>query len=136
MTQRGRKSEAALSAVSTLPERPEAPEELNPEEIIIWDRMTEAKPVDWFKPEHWDLLADYCHHTYRHRRLTKQLNLIEDVTSKEYIDITKLAISESQASNRCARAMRCTPQSQYDAKKGNGHSSTTSKKPWEKTSDG
>ena len=132
MEQRGRKSEKSLTGITAIPERPGPPPELNKEEKKIWKRMTESKSVDWFKPEHWDLLADYCHHTYRHRRLTKQMDLIEDVTSKEYIDLTKLSASESASSNRCARAMRCTQQSQYDVKKGAGTTQPNQKMPWEK----
>ena len=60
MKQRGRRSSASLSVVSTEPlSPPEPPSELTKRQVEIWRNIVSAMPPDWFlrAPQ---LLVQYC----------------------------------------------------------------------------
>lgn len=59
---RGRKSPLAASPIAQGPgmERPEPPDDFTDEEKVIWDRITNACPPDWFTAESIHLLSKLC----------------------------------------------------------------------------
>jgi hypothetical protein len=48
MGSRGRKSAAALGVIHGIPQRPEPPDELTPEQAEEWREIVGRMPVDWF----------------------------------------------------------------------------------------
>ncbi len=62
MGTRGRKSAAELGVIQGIPERPDAPDELTPEQAEEWRAVVDRMPVDWFRREIWPLLCAYCRH--------------------------------------------------------------------------
>src|SRR5687767_7349624 len=66
MTQRGRKSSAALSVVPIArigqPQRPEPPKHLSKAAAAVWREVVSGVRVDWFGRETWPLLEQYCRH--------------------------------------------------------------------------
>ena len=58
MKQRGRKSSESLLVVpAVLPQRPDPPAELSPDQGDIWRGYVSDMPADWFTSETWPLLA-------------------------------------------------------------------------------
>jgi hypothetical protein len=61
MRQRGRKSGESLAIVPVaLPQRPEPPAELSPEQADVWRAYVADMPADWFTPKTFPDLANLC----------------------------------------------------------------------------
>jgi hypothetical protein len=62
--QRGRKSAENLSKVVALVpgQRPETPAELTRAQAAVWKTTVWALRIDWFGPENFPLLAQFCRH--------------------------------------------------------------------------
>jgi len=74
MTQRGRKSAAALTAVASITGRMPtsvAPAALTAAERAVWRRTVDRAPLGWFLPEQADLLTLYVCHVAEAQRLRK-----------------------------------------------------------------
>jgi len=139
MGKRGRKSGAELAtipAAGTIERvvRADAPYELTDAQCVIWRRIADDLPADWFTPKHVGLLKQYCRHEAQADRVAA---LIEQELDASIIDVTKydklLAMQEREgrALSSLATRMRITQQALYDkSKKAPSH---TAKNVWEYT---
>ena len=135
MKQRGRKSAAALSIVSSRPieaiQRPVPPKHLGKEASAEWKAVVGRLPPEWFPRETWAMLAQYCQHTVMARALGKAADKL--ISSKEFnIDeferMSKMMERETRIIASLATRMRITQQSTYDKSK---KKPITAPKPWE-----
>lgn len=135
MGSRGRKSAAELSVASESAvvsiERPVAPSELTDEQKFVWQAIVNSEPADWFTKATRPMLAQYCRHVIRARRLAQLIDRAEqaeEVDIKEYRDLLRSEEEQSRAIASLATKMRLSQQSTYDRKKPKGKGG---KKPWE-----
>jgi len=133
MGTRGRKSKADLSVVAHVVEieRAQPLTELSPEESEEWQVIVNRMPADWFPPETYGLLAQYCRHRVRARRLATLINEIEESGKfdiKQYIDLLKAEDIQSRALTSLATKMRISQQSQQARRKS---APKAGKRPWE-----
>jgi hypothetical protein len=138
MKQRGRKSSAALSVVTSLPQRPEPPAELSVEQALEWKEIVARLPADWFQRESHALLVQYCRHVTSARFVAKMidsanLNVSKPEDLKRFDRLLRLEEREGAAVARLATKLRLTHQSRYTpctaaTAAGKG---TSERKPWE-----
>ncbi|WP_173931377.1 hypothetical protein [Chelativorans sp. Marseille-P2723] len=137
MAKRGRKSAASLEIVSSpaaveAVERPDAPYDLTDEQAAEWWAVVDRLPADWFPRETHALLAEYCRHVVKSRRIAQ---LIADAESAEEIDIDtldklyKMAERESRAISSLATRMRISQQATSTHRADKGKRGV--RKPWE-----
>ena len=131
MAKRGRKSGAELATIplrATIERvtRADAPYELTDSQCVIWRRIADDLPADWFTPKHIGILKQYCRHEAQADRIAA---LIEQEVGQPIIDVTKydklLAMQEREgrALSSLATRMRITQQALYDkSKKAPSHS--------------
>jgi hypothetical protein len=62
--------------------RPDPPRDLTDEMAHEWRAIVNRLPADWFPVETWPLLAQYCTHIIRARRLRSVLSQME--TSEDF----------------------------------------------------
>jgi hypothetical protein len=124
MGTRGRVSSAALTVVGASEiesvERPQAPAELTPEQKGEWYAIVNRMPADWFPRETHSMLAQYCRHIVRARRLGQLLDKAEsaeDFDVKEYRDLLRSEEEQSRAISSLATKMRISQQTTYDKSK-------------------
>jgi hypothetical protein len=99
-----------------------------------WLAVVNRLPADWFQPETFPMLAQYCRHVVSARRVAQLIDSIESdeerFTTEEYDRLLKMQEREGRAMSSLATRMRMTQQSTYDR--------TTKKKealsvrPWER----
>jgi len=129
MTQRGRRSAAALAVVPprALVQRPEPPKELTDEQAAEWSAIVERMPADWFPRETHALLAQLCRHITTARDIARRLQ-----STRLGINDLNLLLAmqdrERKAMESLATKMRLTQHSRYDRKKTTGSPKT---RPWE-----
>jgi hypothetical protein len=135
MGKRGRTSAAALATTTISPvetlERPDAPYDLTDEQAEEWWAVVNRMPPDWFPRETHSLLAQYCRHVVRARRIAQLLNATENSKEfdvKEYRDLLRSEEEQSRAIASLATRMRLSQQATYDKSKKKPGST---KKPWE-----
>lgn len=141
MGSRGRKSAADLATVPIEPRirRPGPPDDLTEPQAELWRAVVARMPPDWFTRETHEIFAAYCRHAVRYRLLSHALDQcpeekLLDVDGLSHYDKTaKAAERESRAMLACARSLRITHQSQYDAGKAARETRRTPKgpPPWE-----
>ena len=139
MGKRGRKSAAAMGVIPGIPQRPEPPEELTPEQAAEWRAVVTRMPVAWFPREIWPLLCSYCRHVAYARHIA---GLIEDAHKGDLTDRAALmcynrllGMQERQSNARMGLAtrMRLTNQARYTATSAatQAKGSITGRKPWD-----
>ena len=135
MGARGKKSSAALSVIGVTKtgkmDRPLAPVELTDEQTEEWNCIVDRMAADWFTRETHALLAQYCRHIIRARRMAQLIDAAEkeeDVDVKTYRDLLKSEEEQSRAISSLATKMRLTQQTTYDKSKKKPFSG---KKTWE-----
>ncbi|GJL57816.1 MAG: hypothetical protein NPIRA03_06730 [Nitrospirales bacterium] len=136
MGARGRGANRTLAAVPggdvvSIP-RAKPPDELTPEQKVIWHSIVNKLPADHFPAETHLILAEYCRHAVTARRIAHLKNQIENAESlnmEEYALLCKLAEAESRTLASLGTKMRMTQQSTYSARKGRGE--PLGPKPWE-----
>ncbi|MBS7696259.1 MULTISPECIES: hypothetical protein [unclassified Chelatococcus] len=136
MAKRGRVPAASL-AVASIPtietiERPDAPYDLTDEQADEWWAVVNRMPVDWFPRETHGMLAQYCRHVVRARRLAQLLNKLEtseDIDVKEYRDLLRSEEEQSRAISSLATRMRISQQATVRAEQA--RKPTTMKPPWQ-----
>lgn len=136
MAKRGRKSAASLEIVSPAAveavERPDAPYDLTDEQAAEWWAVVNRLPADWFPRETHALLAEYCRHVVKSRRIAQ---LVADAESKPVIDVDaldklyKMAERESRAISSLATRMRISQQATSTHRANKGTKGV--RKPWE-----
>ena len=142
---RGQKSVAELSLAAENPnievlqfDDAKPPDDLRDEEVQIWRGIVESMDDDWLTVETHPLLAQYCRHTVRARRLAALIGALEqpededaELDLKEYTDLLKAEEVQSRALASLATKLRISQQSTYDRKKILPKGKK--KKPWELT---
>ena len=145
MAARGKQSLASLSVAAPagvdfrLPPEPG----LTAAQKSVWVSITNARPAEWFGPEHSGMLAQYCRHKVQSDLIAQQLEtfdpnwLADDDGLKRYEKLGAMLARETTTMNALLRSMRLTQQSLYNAKSANTASSSTGKgrKPWQVESD-
>jgi hypothetical protein len=122
MDGRGRKSASALAVVSAIPgQRPEPPEALSEAEADIWRRVAATKPHDWFTPDTYPLLAEYCRATVAANQIASELSKIKVVPKNGDKFRRWLALRDRQDKTArllatLATKMRLSQQSRYTEK--------------------
>lgn len=137
MGARGRGAGRSLTAVPqgdvvSIP-RAKPPEELTPEQKVIWHSIVNKLPADHFPPSTHLILAEYCRHAVTARRIAHLKNQIENAPTldmEEYCLLCKMAEAESRTLASLGTKMRMTQQSIYSARKGRGPTDLNPK-PWE-----
>lgn len=137
MGDRGRTPAAELSVASdnteVLAQRPEAPNNLAPQEKEIWKLTVQTLPADWFPPETHPQLAQYCRHIAAADELSQQIEHYK-ATAEEYVirdhdKLLQMRERESRAASSFATRLRITLQATYEAKKKKDR---PVKRPWQK----
>ncbi len=120
MKQQGRKSVAQLAVVKPdTKSRPAPPKELNDDEMVLWNRVTASKSVDFFDDGVVPLLTEYCRLKTQVDLVSKEINVYDPAwleTDKGVARYKNLTTIRDQAQGRMlalARAMRLTNQSRY-----------------------
>jgi hypothetical protein len=136
MRQRGRKSAASLTVISSggieTIRRPDPPTELTNEQADEWRAVVNRLPADWFPRETHQLLAQYCRHTICARRIAQ---LIEHAESGNELDIEtyekllRMQDREGRAMSSLATRMRFTQLSTIDHKQARKPQAL--RKPWD-----
>src|SRR5690348_16093975 len=86
MGARGPKSLSALSVVESGGQeisRPPPPSELTVEQRREWLSVVNRLPAEWFQPETFPLLSQYCRHVVSARRVAELISALETEMSKE-----------------------------------------------------
>jgi O-glycosyl hydrolase len=121
MVQRGRKSAAALVAAPLeIAQRPDAPYDLTDEQSDEWWAIVNRMPSDWFPRETHGMLAQYCRHVVRARRLAQLIDKAEgseEFDLKEYRELLISEEAQTRAMASLATRMRLSQQTTYDKSK-------------------
>ena len=139
MGTRGRKSAAELGVIHGIPQHPEPPAELTPEQAKEWREIVTRLPVDWFSRAVWPLLCAYCRHICNARHIA---GLIEAAHKGDLSDrkavmrfnrLLGMQERQSSALMGLATRMRLTNQSRYTASSAAtaAKGGTTGKPLWE-----
>jgi len=135
MGNRGRTSRAALEVVQPngveRVQRPVAPSYLTDEEADEWGAVVERLAADWFPRETHGLLADYCRHVVRGRRIAQMIEAEYDegeVDVDQLDKLYKMGERESRAASSLATRLRITQQATVSAK---SKKPSVMKKPWD-----
>lgn len=140
MTKRGRTSAAELSTVVegqiSAVQRPNAPLDLTPDEAVAWVDTVNAMPADWFPPETWPLLRQWCRHHVTSARVAQMIDAAssrEEIDVKEMRELLAMQAKETAAIKALAASMRLSQQASYSARGAGGEKSrrTPIKRPWQ-----
>lgn len=137
MGTRGRTSAAALAVIGPngieTVRRPDPPSDLTDEMADLWVSVVNRLPADWFPAETQPMLAQYCRHVIRARRLAQMIDATEKSSEfdvKEYRDLLRSEEEQSRAIASLATKMRISQQTTYDKSKKKGGSRS---RPWDFT---
>ena len=137
MRQRGRKSRANLSVVpATLPQRPEPPADLTPEQADEWTRIVASLPVSYFAPENYALLSQLVRHVSYGRSIAALIDETDQMTKdglNRYGRLLKMHQRESMAIASLSTKLRLTVQSRLrpSTAASLAANAPTQRKPWD-----
>jgi hypothetical protein len=103
--------------------RPDPPADLTDEMAFEWRMIVNRLPADWFPAETHALLAQYCTHIVRARRVRDVLNRMEgsdDFDPREYKALLTSEAQQSQAMTGLAMRMRLAQSAIHDRDKKKG----------------
>jgi hypothetical protein len=132
--QRGRKSVDNLSTVVALVpgQRPEPPAELTRAQAAVWKTTIWALRVDWFGPENFPLLTQYCRHAALADVIAKAINVTSIQTDlSRFARLTAMQARESAVIASLATRMRLTIQSSRDSRISKRDPGAGRPRPWE-----
>jgi hypothetical protein len=132
--QRGRKSAESQSVIVALVpgQRPEPPAELTAKQAEIWKFTVAALRHDWFGPENWPLLTQYCRHAALADVIAKGINVTSIQTDlSRFARLTAMQARESAMIASLATRMRVTIQSSRDSRISKRDPGAGRPKPWE-----
>jgi hypothetical protein len=141
MKSRGRESAASLSVAknSGIDHRLSPPASLTQAQKAVWVTIVNARPAEWFGPEHAGLLTQYCRHKVQSDIIAQQLEdflpewMADEDGLKRYDKLSGMMERETRAINALLRSMRITQQSIIRADKA--VSTQSARKPWQAESD-
>ena len=97
--------------------RPDAPYDLDDAEAEIWRNVVESMPADHFIPANYHLLTLLCRHIVESERLEGFIKAYRkrkrDFNIREYGELQKAALSQTQMIQRLSRSMRLTQQANF-----------------------
>ncbi len=136
MNQRGRKSTASLAVVTPLPGwRHEPPPNLTEAQAAVWRRVAATKPAEWFSPDTWDLLAQYCRYVVSAERIQAHIDAAEatDLAPSDLAGWYDQRDNLTAKVMALARSMRITQQAQRTPGNAGTESrrGAAAKKPWD-----
>ncbi len=139
MGARGKKTGSeivAQRAAVSLMERPKPPLDLTPAQSDEWVEIVNVMPADWFSPENYPLLAQYCRHIVNARhtaQLIDQECSNKEMDVRQYLDLLAAQHKQTSALKALAASMRLAQQARYDTKNAAvAHKRAgTVKRPWE-----
>jgi hypothetical protein len=136
MRQRGRKSAAALTVVSSSGietiRRPDPPDELTAEQADEWRAVVNRLPGSWFPRETHQLLAQYTRHVVCARRIAQLIERAEagdEFDIEMYERLLRMQDKEGRAMSSLATRMRFTQLATIDHKQA--RKPTAVPKPWD-----
>lgn len=141
MAARGKQSLASLAVAATVGVdfRLQPDPSLTAAQKAVWVSITNARPADWFGPEHSGMLAQYCRHKVQADLVAQQLEsfdpawLADEDGLKRYDKLSAMLERETRTINALMRSMRLTQQSLVRADKA--VNTTKGRKPWQVESD-
>lgn len=107
---------ARLTAVTSLPLRPDPPETLSSDEAELWRAVVATKPVEWFQADSAPLLVEYCRAKVMCDRLSAVILAIDETDAKGIADLKSALDMRDKESRRLATLgckLRLTQQSRY-----------------------
>lgn len=147
MSQRGRKSAAALAVKTAFPVASEnrlpAPCHLSDAEREVWLEVVNDQPASAFTPTHRPLLEMYCRHVVQARMMAEEILSFErawlanDEGLKRYDTLLKMQEREGRAASSLATRLRITRQAtDHPTTAGRAQArQAKSRKPWEIVAD-
>lgn len=145
---RGRSSSVSLSVVPAdgvlAVRRPDPPSFLTDEQAEIWRAVVSRMVADWFTPETFPLLSQYCRHVIAANKIAQLVQQIECESQdpeenpasvffmERYDRLLKMQEREGRAIATLATKMRIAQQSTYDKSK---KKPSASRKPWQTQED-
>ncbi|WP_256806563.1 hypothetical protein [Pseudomonas kurunegalensis] len=141
MAVRGKKSVASMAVASPVgvDNRLAPPFHLTPAQKAEWVQIVNARPADWFGPEHAAMLVQYCRHKVLSDLIAQQVEefepewLLEDEGLKRFDKLGAMLERETRAMNALLRSMRLTQQSLVRADKA--VATQKGRKPWQSNDD-
>ena len=141
MAARGKQSLASLAVAAPVGVdfRLQPDPSLTAAQKAVWVSVTNARPADWFGPEHSGMLAQYCRHKVQADLVAQQLErfdpawLADEDGLKRYDKLSAMLERETRCINALLRSMRLTQQSLVRADKA--VQTTKGRKPWQVESD-
>lgn len=103
--------------------RPDPPRELTDEMAHEWRTIVNRLPADWFPAETHGMLAQYCTHIVRARRVRDALNRLEaseDFDPIEYRQLLAAEAKQSREISNLAVRMRLAQSTTHDREKKKG----------------
>ena len=115
--------------------RPDSPYELDSLESAVWLRITSTLPADWFSPETYDLLVEFCRNKVSLDDLDSRIKKWRKMRGgKEYRDYSNMLRDQralQSSSLSLATKMRMTQQARYTTQAaGTKANKDTSAAPW------
>ena len=139
MGARGKKTGSQIvaerAAVSVM-ERPKAPLDLTPAQSDEWVAIVNVLPADWFSPENYPLLSQYCRHIVNARhtaQLIDQECSSPEMDVRQYLELLGAQHKQTSALKALAASMRLAQQAKHDTQKSAVAQKRvgTVKRPWE-----
>ncbi len=123
MGARGKKTGSqivAQRAAVAVMERPKPSLDLTPAQSDEWVEIVNSLPADWFSPENYPLLAQYCRHIVNARhtaQLIDQECSNKEMDVRQYLDLLAAQHKQTTALKSLAASMRLAQQARYDTQK-------------------
>lgn len=136
MAERGKQSAASLAIAGPVGvnQRLAPPMLLTPAQKAEWVTVTNARPAEWFAPEHIAMLTQYVRHKTQADIVAQQIEnfdlgwLADDDGMKRYDKLLAWLERETRTINALLRSMRLTQQSMIQPDKV---VKTQGRKPWQ-----
>jgi hypothetical protein len=112
--------------------RPQPPRELTPEQAQVWKTTAGALRADWFGPENFALLAQYCRHAALADVIDKALRATDiNAHLARFARLAAMQSRESAMISSLATRMRLTIQSSRDSRISKRDPLANRLRPWE-----
>lgn len=129
-------AELSLVPASAPGELPPPPADLSPAEAKLWTETVETKPADWFGPDSWPVLKEFCRAAVMCDALAKVA--ARAVRSKDTSSIKSVLSMRDMEARRVASMatkLRLTQQSRYGPRAAEtANNRTKGKRPWQSAS--
>lgn len=135
MSERGKKSVAALSVVALNARRLKVPADLPPGQRAFLQALIDSKPCDFFSQADLPLLILLARHSERADRLEAEVQALDPCDLVGLKWLSPLAERETRAMVTIMRTLRLTPQSRFRPDSAKIHAKAGAPRPWETADD-